>query len=230
MNRITPSLTPVIHLNIRRHPSLPVPRGRETWEQAHDPAFHARNDNVDMALAPAEVRHAAAALELDPDLPLQVWHSDTRRNRRAALLFADVLRPRWEVEVRGVPALGEAPFLLSALVSRAAFEATDRPRPLVRDAYLAAVLADRADAVEGGRAGVTAQVRALQARLAALPPVNLLWLSHGLLLPFLYSTLIEGVLPESWCAADLQAIPAFGYAEGFSLRLTSVTALIGARA
>ena len=210
-----------VHLNVFRHPVIPVPRGRETFAQAHDPAFRERNDDVDALAAPRQVRRAACALELDPALRLQIWHSDTRRNRRAAPLWVEAVALDPAPRVLEVPELGEPAFELRELVSQAAFEDPARPPSLVRDAYLRAVVEDNTAAVAGGRAEVARRVLHLRERLSEQPPHNLLWLTHGLLMPFLYLTLVEGVAPDEWQAEHVLSVRPFSYAEGFSHRVRS---------
>jgi hypothetical protein len=212
-----------IHLNIFRHPALPVPRGRETFDQAHDPAFRVRNDDVDEEQAPGQIRCAARRLDLAPGLPLFIWHSDTRRTRRAAALFADALLPDWTPLIMEVRELGEPHFELAALVTREQFEDPNRPSWLVRQAFLRAVIDDDQLAVDGGRAGIARRVQRLRARVDELGPINLLWVTHGLLMPFLHLSFVSGRKPESWTMEDVLATGSRGfydYAEGFSHRLS----------
>lgn len=214
---------PVIHLNVFRHPALPVPRGRETFDQAHDPAFRVRNDDVDEEQAPGQVRCAARRLDLAPGLPLFIWHSDTRRTRRAAALFADTLLPNWTPMIMEVRELGEPHFEMGALVTREQFEDPNRPSWLrLPGAFLRAVVDDNQQAVADGRAGIVRRVRRLRARVGALGPINLLWVTHGLLMPFLQLSFVSDREPDSWTLDDVLATGSrgfYGYAEGFSHRL-----------
>jgi hypothetical protein len=168
--------------------------------------------------APAQVRRAACSLDLDPGLPLVIWHSDTRRNRRAVPLWVEALALDPAPVVMEVPELGEPAFVLRELVSRSAFEHPARPASLVRDAFLRAVVEDNTAAVADGRAGMMRQVLRLRERLVEQRPVNLLWLTHGLVMPFLYLTLVEGIEPEAWQIDHVLAVRAYSYTEGFSHR------------
>lgn len=209
-----------INLHVYRHPALPVPRGEETFDQADDPAFRAANDDIDPRLAPNQIARAAAALTLEPGLPVSIWHSPTYRTYRAAGLFLAALAPRTRpVLVTQIPELNEPLIRLRSLVTRAQFEDPNRSPALVFRAYCRAVLEDDREAIDGGRACIARRVLRLRELLAESPPSTLIWVTHGLLMPFLHLTLVDGVEPAEWCAAHLEHLRPFDYAEGFSLRL-----------
>jgi hypothetical protein len=209
-----------IDLHVVRHPAIPVPRGEESFDQADDPAFRAANDDVDPRISPEQIARAAAALTLAPGLPVSIWHSPAYRTYRAAGLFLEALAPRARpVLVSQIPELSEPLFRLGELVTRAQFEDPNRPRRLVFDAFSHAVLTDDRAAIDGGRACITRRVLRLRELLAESPPGTLIWLTHGLLMPFLHLTLVDGVEPADWRTAHLERLRLFDYATGFSLCL-----------
>ncbi len=212
-------MLPIINLNVYRHAAIPVLRGHERYDQADDPGFRVTNDDIDLPVAARQIERAACNLRLDRRLPLTIWHSDTRRTRRSAEFFARALVPLWAPPLVEAPELSEPVFELRLLVSREQFEHPARPSWLVRRAFFEAVLADNRAAVAGGRGGVAERVLRLRERLGQLPPGNVLWVSHGLLMPFLHLTLIDGIEPDGWTLEHILAVGAgggFGYAEGFA--------------
>jgi hypothetical protein len=210
-----------VMLNVLCHPSTPAPRGIERYDQVDEPVYRATNDDIDPRLAPDQIWRASRLLDTRDDLPLVIWHSDTCRTRRAARLFVEALGPGWSPAVQEVPELAEPEFRLRALVRRDEYEDPDRPPWLVRNAFFKAVLNDDREAVAGGRQGMSRRVEALRERLWGMEPVNMLWISHTLVMPFLHLTLVDGLEPTAWTMADVLSVPAFGYAEGFSHRFAA---------
>ena len=97
----------IICLNLVRHPALQTARGRETYDQFCDPAFHAANDDIHPVEGAAGVAAAVPRLLLDPGRPLHIRHSPTVRARKGAELFAALLRTDDEVSITADPALAE---------------------------------------------------------------------------------------------------------------------------
>jgi hypothetical protein len=209
-----------ICLNVLRHPSLPVPRWSETYDQWIDPAFWRANDDVHPERGPAEVAAAVPRLLLDPDRPLLLRHSPAVRTRKAAELFAGHLRAVYRIELLEEPALAELDFDPARVWTRAEHERPDfGPRQRTERLYRA-MLTDGDPAAPGAHARITRAVAALREALAKAGPVNHLWVTHGLIMPFLRLGVVEQVPAGEWTVERARAVAGAGYAGGFHVRLS----------
>lgn len=81
------------------------------------------------------------------------------------------------------------------------------------------MLTDDHPAFPGGHQAMTQAVAALRQVLATAGPVNHLWVSHGLVMPFIYMSVVDGIPPAEWTMERARAIGAADYATGFHVRI-----------
>jgi len=207
-------------LNVVRHPAIPVLRGHETWEQFIDPAFNRANDDIDPVDGPAGVAAAILRLLLDRERPLRIRHSPTVRARKGADLFAEELSKVYGVEVKEDEALAELLYRRDRLWSR---EDHDRLSGIAwqerMQHFYRPILEDGAPAAPSGRRRILSNLASLRETLATGGLVNHLWVSHGLVMPFIYLGLVDQLSAEEWTLERALGVGRFAYAAGFHLRV-----------
>ena len=209
----------MICLNVLRHPELPVPRGEETWAQYSDPAFRRTNDDINPERAARQTAAALPKLLLTPGRPLIVRHSPTVRTRKGAALLVAGLPAGVAVTVFEEPALAEPEVHFERVFTREEFEHPERERREAIRRYMRALTADDLGFVGFGRTQIAAHLAYLRDRLAREAEADHLWVSHGLVMPFFYLGLVEGLPPEQWTYERMLDAPRYSYVEGFYLRL-----------
>jgi broad specificity phosphatase PhoE len=206
-------------LNVVRHPVIPVRRGQETYDQRLDPAFRRANDDIDPVDGPAGVKAAMPHLLLDAGRPVRIRHSTTVRTRKGAELFAELLGADYDVTIAEEAALAELEYDAARLWTRAEHTHPEFTRARRLERFFRAMLVDDDPAYPGGHTVLAQAVAALRRVLLTAGPVNHLWVSHGLVMPFISMSIVEGIPPAAWTMERARAIGAADYATGFHVRL-----------
>lgn len=212
-------IEPTVCLNVVRHPVIPVRRGRETYDQRLNPVFRYFNDAIHPVDGPAGVAAAVPRLLLDRGRPLCIRHSPTVRTRRGAEIFAELLGGEYEVHVTEDPALAELDYDPALLWTREEHGRPDFNRARRLERFFRPMLVDDHPAAPGGHRAMAQAIAALRRVVATAGPVNHLWVSHGLVMPFIYMGVVEGLAPEAWTLERALAIGAADYATGFHVRV-----------
>ena len=212
-------MTETVCLNVVRHPALPVARGQETYDERVDPAAWAANDDIHPTDGPAGVDAAVPRLLLDPGRPLHIRHSPTVRTRKGAELFAERLRATYDIRLTEDAALAELEYDRRLTWTREEHESPAFGRMERVERLYQPMLADDHLAFPGGHQRLRAAIAALQHVLATEGLVNHLWVSHGLMIPFIWFGVVEKVPPQEWSVERALAVPVFTYATGFHVRV-----------
>ena len=208
-----------ICLNVVRHPVIPVRRGHETYDQRLDADFRRFNDDIHPIDGPAGVRAVIPHLLLDPGRPLHIRHSTTVRTRKGAEIFADLLRTGYDVTVSEDASLAELEYDATRLWTREEHNHPDFTRARRLERFFRPMLTDDDPAYPNGHQVMARAVASLRHFLAQAGPVNHLWVSHGLVMPFIYMSIVDGISPSEWTMERARHIGAADYATGFHVRL-----------
>lgn len=202
-------------LNVIRHPVIPVPREQVTYEQFCRPE---QNDDRHPTPALPQLDAAVTRLLLDPGRPLVIRPSPLRRTTRPATILAERLAGTIAVFLLEEPALAGSSLLWSRVYRRETYVLPENTHP-VRAVRLLQIIVEAEAGLGGGKAVVVAQAEARRKVLVTSGTINHVWVSHGLLMPFMSFGLVDGPPPETWTLARLHALGRYDDARGFAVRL-----------